>query len=83
VFLLGVIIPKSKEDAILAVKNMIEYNKFGDAGKIVVIEDFLEGSECSFFVFSDGKHIIKMPPAQDYKRIKDGNEGPNTGIILI
>jgi phosphoribosylamine--glycine ligase/phosphoribosylformylglycinamidine cyclo-ligase len=52
---------------------------FGEAGAEVVIEDFLEGEEVSILNFSDGKTFGPLPPAQDHKRIFDGDRGPNTG----
>lgn len=55
--------------------------KFGDAGDEVVIEEFLEGDELSILTFSDRVTFKSMPPAQDHKRIFDGDLGPNTGGI--
>jgi phosphoribosylamine--glycine ligase len=52
---------------------------FGDAGREIVIEEFLEGEEASFFVLSDGTHCLPLAGAQDHKRAFDGDEGPNTG----
>ncbi len=52
---------------------------FGDAGSTVVVEDYLLGPEVSIFVLTDGKTALPLAPARDYKRLHDGNEGPNTG----
>lgn len=75
----GVIIAESLKEAENAVTDMLEDNKFGDAGARVVIEEFLKGEEASFLVFSDGETIVPMVSAQDHKRIFDGDKGPNTG----
>ena len=75
----GVIIAESLEQAQRAVTDMLDDNKFGDAGARVVIEEFLHGEEASFLVFSDGETIVPMVSAQDHKRIFDGDKGPNTG----
>ncbi len=74
----GVIIANSIEEAVLSV-NQIFDGKFGEAGKTIVIEEFLEGTEASFFAISDGNIIIPFTTAQDYKKAYDNNEGPNTG----
>jgi phosphoribosylamine--glycine ligase len=58
---------------------MIQQNKFGEAGKRVVVEDFLSGIELSVFVLTDGKNYVVLPEAKDYKRIGEGDKGPNTG----
>ena len=52
---------------------------FGAAGAEVVIEDFLDGEEVSFFALVDGKHALPLASAQDHKRVGDGDTGPNTG----
>ncbi|KAK5162635.1 Bifunctional purine biosynthetic protein ade1 [Oleoguttula sp. CCFEE 6159] len=75
----GVIIPKTKEEAQAALKDIMLDKEFGDAGNEVVIEEFLEGEELSILTFSDGYSIRSLPPAQDHKRIGDGDTGPNTG----
>jgi phosphoribosylamine--glycine ligase len=51
----------------------------GSAGARVVIEDFLDGEEASFIVMSDGRHVLALASSQDHKRLRDGDEGPNTG----
>lgn len=58
--------------------NMEAYNTYM-AGDEVVIEEFLEGDELSILAFSDGYTVVALPPAQDHKRIFDGDQGPNTG----
>lgn len=75
----GVIIPKSKVEAHEALKGIMLGKEFGTAGDEVVIEEFLEGDELSILSFSDGYTIRSLPPAQDHKRIFDGDQGPNTG----
>jgi phosphoribosylamine--glycine ligase len=52
---------------------------FGGAGRRVVVEEFLEGEECSLLVLCDGRHVVPLAPAQDFKRIGEGDRGPNTG----
>ncbi|EKD18026.1 uncharacterized protein L3040_004565 [Drepanopeziza brunnea f. sp. 'multigermtubi'] len=75
----GVIIPTTKEEAQAALKEIMLDKEFGTAGDQVVIEEFLEGDELSILSFSDGHTIWSLPPAQDHKRIFDGDQGPNTG----
>lgn len=75
----GVIIPKDSREARHALQSIMREREFGDAGKSVVIEELLEGDEISILSFSDGKTILSLPPAQDHKRIGDGDTGPNTG----
>ena len=71
----GVIVAKTKEDAVDAVETI----SHSPAGHIFLIEECLEGWECSFTVLCDGKNIVPFPVSKDYKRIRDGDEGPNTG----
>lgn len=75
----GVVIATKKERAEAAVSKIMEERIFGDAGNRIVIEDFLKGEEISVLVFTDGKNILPLSPAQDYKAVFDGDEGPNTG----
>lgn len=75
----GVIIPTSKEEAHEALKEIMVDRQFGVAGDEVVIEEFLQGEELSILTFSDGYTIRSLPPAQDHKRIFNGDKGPNTG----
>jgi phosphoribosylamine---glycine ligase len=75
----GVVICENHLEAIAEFELMIQRAKFGDAGKRVVIEDFLKGIEISVFVLTDGKNYVLLPEAKDYKRIGEGDKGPNTG----
>lgn len=75
----GVIIPETTEEAQAALKDIMLDKEFGAAGNSVVIEEYLEGDEISILSLSDGKTILSLPPAQDHKRIGDGDNGPNTG----
>ena len=75
----GVIIASSADEAKRAAADMLSGASFGDAGKRVVIEEFLGGFELSFFAICDGKNFVSLPVAQDHKRLKDNDEGPNTG----
>jgi phosphoribosylamine--glycine ligase len=75
----GVIIAESLEDAQKAIEGMMKSRNFGASGERVVIQEYLKGREMSFFVFTDGKHVAPTVPACDYKRIFDGDKGPNTG----
>ena len=74
----GVTVARGREEAENAVRASFG-GKFGAAGERVVIEEHLEGREASVFVMTDGHDMLPFLPAQDYKRIFDGNEGPNTG----
>ncbi|KAH0566410.1 hypothetical protein GP486_000193 [Trichoglossum hirsutum] len=75
----GVLIPASKLEAKVALRDIMLKRVFGVAGDEVVIEEFLVGDELSILAFSDGYTIKALPPAQDHKRIYDGDQGPNTG----
>ncbi|HET7832951.1 MAG TPA: phosphoribosylamine--glycine ligase [Gallionella sp.] len=75
----GVVVAMSKPEAFEAIDMMLSDNKLGDAGARVVIEEFLEGEEASFIVMADGKHVLAMATSQDHKRLRDGDQGPNTG----
>ncbi len=75
----GVIVAMTLAEAEAAVSDMLEGNRFGDAGHRVVVEEFLEGEEASFIVLADGEHVLSMATSQDHKRIGDGDTGPNTG----
>lgn len=75
----GVIVAQTEAEAIDAVKLILCENVFGAAGSRVLIEEYLEGEEISILAFSDGKTVIPMVPAQDHKRIFEGDTGPNTG----
>lgn len=75
----GVIICKSYEDAEKALTDMMLYEKFGNSGRKVLIEDFLQGEEASFIVLASGEDFLIFPSSQDHKRIYEGDKGPNTG----
>ncbi len=75
----GVIIAKDKEEAKKAAKDMLSGKSFADAGKRIVIEEFLDGYELSVFAVCDGENYKVLPAAQDHKRLLDNDEGPNTG----
>ena len=75
----GVVICKNHLEAVAEFELMIQRAKFGEAGKKVVIEQFLRGVEMSVFVLTDGKNYVVLPEAKDYKRIGEGDKGPNTG----
>ncbi|PLX81753.1 MAG: phosphoribosylamine--glycine ligase [Desulfuromonas sp.] len=75
----GVIVATSVEQAIGAVDDIMLDKVFGAAGASVVIEEFMDGEEASFFAFTDGTNILPLASSQDHKRIFDNDEGPNTG----
>lgn len=75
----GVIVAMSEEEALNAIDDMLGGGLFGNAGARVVIEEFLTGEEASFIIMSDGKNVLPLATSQDHKRLKDGDEGPNTG----
>ncbi len=74
----GVLIADTLQEAELAIDEMLD-GRFGEAGTELVIEEFMEGEEASFFAISDGETIIPMVGSQDHKRAFDGDKGPNTG----
>ncbi|HEC2410490.1 TPA: phosphoribosylamine--glycine ligase [Campylobacter jejuni] len=75
----GVIIAKTHEEAIEETAKMLSGESFGDAGKLVVIEEFLDGYELSIFAVCDGNDFVLLPVAQDHKKLLDNDQGPNTG----
>ena len=75
----GVVVAMTLDEAHDAIDMMLSDNRLGDAGARVVIEEFLEGEEASFIVMVDGKNILPLATSQDHKRLKDHDEGPNTG----
>jgi len=75
----GVIIAQSHDEAKKAISEMLSGKSFGDAGKKVIVEEFLDGYELSMFAICDGDDFILLPAAQDHKRVGDGDSGPNTG----
>lgn len=75
----GVIIDESIDEAQSSIENMLINKQFGDASNKVLVEEFLEGIELSVFVLTDGEDYVILPEAKDYKRIGEGDTGPNTG----
>jgi phosphoribosylamine--glycine ligase len=75
----GVVICQSYVEAMAEYELMLQHNKFGDAGRKIVVEEFLTGIELSVFILTDGKSYIILPEAKDYKRVGEGEKGPNTG----
>jgi len=75
----GVVIAQTNAEAVDAFQSMIKEAQFGDAGKKVVVEQFLDGIELSVFAFTDGDNYVLLPEAKDYKRIGEGDKGLNTG----
>ncbi|CAM5350935.1 MULTISPECIES: phosphoribosylamine--glycine ligase [unclassified Thauera] len=75
----GVVVAMTADEAHAAIDMMLLDNKMGDAGARVVIEEFMEGEEASFIVMADGRNALALATSQDHKRLKDGDQGPNTG----
>lgn len=75
----GVVVCETAEQACATIDDMLTRGVFGAAGAEIVIEEFLEGDEASFFALVDGEHVLPLATAQDYKRVGDGDAGPNTG----
>jgi phosphoribosylamine---glycine ligase len=75
----GVVIAHNLQEAEQAIRRMMEERLFGDAGSRVVVEEFLQGTECSVHALVDGQNYCLFPTAQDHKALYDGNHGPNTG----
>lgn len=75
----GVVVPKTVDEACDAVVSFMRDRIHGDAGARIVLEDFLPGEEASFHVLCDGERYVPLPAAQDHKRVRDNDEGPNTG----
>ncbi len=75
----GVVIASSMDEAVATLNDFLLDHKLGSSGNKVVIEEFLSGIECSVFVLTDGKDYLILPEAKDYKRIGEGDTGPNTG----
>lgn len=75
----GVIVATTLEEASEAVDSMLVKGEFGSAGCRVIVEEYLEGEEASFFALVDGENAIPLESAQDHKRVGDGDTGPNTG----
>ena len=75
----GVVIAQSTEEALATFEDMLQAARFGKASERVVVEQFLTGVELSVFALTDGKDYVLLPEAKDYKRIGEGDQGPNTG----
>jgi phosphoribosylamine--glycine ligase len=75
----GVVICADPVEADETIESMMVGHRFGAAGDSVVVEEFLDGEELSFFALSDGEHALPLASAQDHKRVGDGDTGPNTG----
>jgi len=75
----GVVVATTREEATQAVRDSMEHAVFGQAGQRVLIEQFLDGEELTIMAFTDGRTVVPMLPAQDHKRVGDGDTGPNTG----
>jgi phosphoribosylamine--glycine ligase len=75
----GVVIAENKDFARATALDMLSGNTLGSAGATVVLEEFLDGEEVSFLVLSDGERVVSLAPAQDHKRVGEGDTGPNTG----
>ena len=74
----GVTVPATVEECRQAIREVFD-GRFGAAGATVVLEERIEGPEVSVFALTDGQHVVLLPPAQDHKRIGEGDTGPNTG----
>lgn len=75
----GVVVAMTLEEAFEAVDSMLVDGVFGSAGRRVIIEEYLEGEEASFFALVDGENALPLESAQDHKQVGDGDTGPNTG----
>jgi phosphoribosylamine--glycine ligase len=75
----GVVVAATRGEAHAAIDAMLGEKKLGAAGERLVIEEFLEGEEASFIVMSDGVNVLPLATSQDHKRLRDGDQGPNTG----
>lgn len=75
----GVVVAMTEEQAVAALDEIMRDQVFGDAGASVVIEEFMDGEEASFFAFTDGENILPLASSQDHKRVNDHDKGPNTG----
>lgn len=74
----GVTVAETPEEAEAAIEDCLS-GRFGAAGAVIIIEEYLAGPECSLLAFTDGRTVLPMVPAQDHKRACDGDTGPNTG----
>ncbi|MDA0328857.1 MAG: phosphoribosylamine--glycine ligase [Gemmatimonadetes bacterium] len=75
----GAVVCTTEEEAVAAIDSMLGDLDFGEAGREIVIEEFMEGEELSVFAVCDGRDFVLLEPAQDHKRVGEGDTGPNTG----
>jgi phosphoribosylamine--glycine ligase len=75
----GVVVAVSREGARAAAASMLTEHAFGDAGDTLLVEEFMDGEELSVFAITDGERVITLPASQDHKRLRDHDQGPNTG----
>ena len=75
----GVFIPNTKDECFKAAESIFN-GRFGNSGNIVVLEEKIQGPEVSVFALCDGERYTLLPPAQDHKRLKEKDKGPNTGV---
>jgi phosphoribosylamine--glycine ligase len=75
----GVVVAASVAEAHAAIDQIMTERRLGAAGSRLVVEEFLDGEEASFIVMSDGAHVLSLATSQDHKRLRDGDQGPNTG----
>jgi phosphoribosylamine--glycine ligase len=75
----GVVVAETKAEALAAIDAMLGRGAFGQAGRTIVVEEFLAGEEASFIAVTDGETVVPFDSSQDHKRIFDGDQGPNTG----
>src|SRR2546429_10026576 len=75
----GVVVAATRQEALGAIDMMMTAGRLGAAGSRVVIEEFMSGEEASFIVMSDGAHVLALATSQDHKRLRDGDQRPNTG----
>ena len=79
----GVIVAMNVDEAVTAVKDILDKNNFGEAGKKIVIEEFLHGEEASFIVVTDGEKVLPLATSQDHKARDNGDKGPNTEVCCL
>jgi len=75
----GAVVCRTRAEAQTAAAAMLKQGAFGAAGAEILVEEYLDGEELSVLALTDGEHFAVLPPAQDHKRLKDGDQGPNTG----
>lgn len=75
----GVLVTSSPDEATAFIEQLMEKKEFGDAGKAVILEEGIDGREISYIVLTDGENFLPFAPSRDYKRVFDGDQGPNTG----